>query len=488
MKRCFLVGVALGIIVPIVGGGLIFLLWQRTERIAFGVHIQGVNIGGMNVAEAKRTLEVKFALPASVTVAVTYQGQIIRKVRFGELGIRPNFDEALKVALQIGRRKSLRRSLAEFLVAWQGGVHLPMIYDWDEQSGRQILNQIAQSLNRPPQRALVELQKGTVRIVPSRKGFEVAVEETLKVWRERLKRGQWETLPLVATEVQPEVTTEDVASIDGVVGQATTYFRTSERNRSHNIRLAASRLDHVLIRPGETISFNELVGPRTPKRGFKVARVLVRGQFTEDFGGGVCQVSGTLYLAALRAGMEVVQRHRHSRAVAYLPPGLDATVNFGSLDLKLRNPFDTPLYLRTFVKGGRLTVIVLGKKQQGVTYRIVRSVEKLSEPITRQISDPNLPENVQKVIDKGNSGYRVVVWRLRIENGIVTKRERISSDVYQAQPRLVRVGQGKRDVNAPSVQTQTPQVQTPQTQTSPAAASNGKEPAEQEDTKVLPSP
>ncbi|MFN3421906.1 MAG: VanW family protein, partial [Armatimonadota bacterium] len=300
------------------------------------------------------------------------------------------------------------------------------------------------------------------------------------------KKGQWEILPLIATEVQPEVTTEDVASIDGIVGQATTYFRTSERNRSHNIRLAASRLDHVLIRPGETISFNELVGPRTPKRGFKVARVLVRGQFTEDFGGGVCQVAGTFYLAALRAGMEVVQRHRHSRAVAYLPPGLDATVNFGSLDLKLRNPFDTPLYLRAFVKGGRLTVIVLGKKQQGVTYKIVRSVEKLSEPIARQIPNPSLPENVQKTVDKGSSGYRVVVWRLRVENGIVTKRERISSDVYQAQPQVVRVGQGKRDVKALSVQTQTPQVQTPQTQTSQIVAGNGSEPTEREDTKGSP--
>lgn len=488
MRRWFLTGVALGIVVPIVGGGLTFLLWQRTERIAFGVRIQGVNVGGMKVADARRILEVKFAFPASVTVTITHQGQIIRKVRLEELGIKPNFDEALKTALQIGRHKSLRRNLAEFLVALQGGIHLPMVYDWDEQSALQILNQIARSLNRSPQQALVELQKGIVHIVPSRKGFEVAVEETLKTWREQLKRGQWETLTLIATEVPPEVTTEDVAGIDGVVGQATTYFRVSERNRSHNIRLAASRLDHVLIRPGETISFNEIVGPRTPQRGFRVARVLVQGQFTEDFGGGVCQVAGTLYLAALRTGMEIVQRHRHSRDIAYLPPGLDATVNFGSLDLKLRNPFDTPLYLRTFVKGGRLTVIVLGKKQQGVTYKIARSVEKLNEPITRRILDPSLPENVQKTVDKGSSGYRVVVWRLRVENGVVTKRERISSDVYRVQPRVVRVGQGKRNEEASSVQTQTSQAQTYQPRTSPAVAINGSEPPEQEDIRILPSP
>lgn len=443
MKRWFLTGLALGTLGPIVGGGLAFLLWQKTEFIAFGVHIQGIKVGGTKVTDARRTLESKFAFPVSVTVAVTLQGQVIRKVRLEELKVKPNFDETLRNALKIGRRKSLRASLAEFLAAWQGGVHLPMAYDWDEQSGRRILNQIAQSLNRPPQRALVEWQKGIVRIIPSREGLEVEVEETLKAWAERLKRGQWETLPLIATEVQPEVKTEDVASIDGVVGKATTYFRTKERNRSHNIRLAASKLDHVLIRPGETISFNNIVGPRTPRQGFRVARVLVQGLFTQDFGGGVCQVAGTLYLAALRAGMEVVQRYRHSRPIAYLPPGLDAAVNFGSLDLKLRNPFDTPLYLRTFVKGGRLTVLVFGKQQPGVSYKIVRTVKKLGEPTVKQVFITNLPANVSKVVDKGSSGYRVVVVRLRAENGVVTKREVISNDIYPPRPRLIHVGKAE---------------------------------------------
>lgn len=456
MRRWFLTGLALGVVTPIVVGGLTFLWWRETEIVAFGVRVQGVSIGGRKLDEAKRILAREFALPASVTVAITHQGQVVRKVRLEEIGVKPDIDRTLERALQVGRRKSLKASLVEFLVALQGGVHLPMVYNWDEGKGRQILSQIARSLNRPPQRALVEWHGGAVKITPSREGVEVSVEETLKAWRERLERGQWETLPLVATEVRPEVTTEDVATIDGVVGQATTYFRTSDRNRSHNIRLAASRLDHVLIRPGETISFNDLVGPRTPRQGFRVARVLVQGQFTEDFGGGVCQVAGTLYLAALRAGMEVVQRHRHSRPVEYLPPGLDATVNFGSLDLKLRNPFDTPLYLRTFVKGGRLTVLVLGKQQKGVTYRIVRSVEKFGEPATKHIPDPNLPENVQKVVDKGSSGYRIVVWRLKVENGVVTKRERISSDVYQVRPRLVAVGQAKKKPEQPSVQAQTP--------------------------------
>jgi vancomycin resistance protein YoaR len=152
----------------------------------------------------------------------------------------------------------------------------------------------------------------------------------------------------------------------------------------------------------------------------------------------------------LRAGMEVVCRHRHSRPVGYLPPGLDATVNFGSLDLKLCNSFPTPLYLRTFVRGSRLTVIVLGKRQPNRTYRIVRYTERISKSREEQVPDQSLPIGVRKVVNKGSSGYRVEVWRLVIENGgVVVKRERISTDLYPPQPKRVRVGTRQMTISPP---------------------------------------
>ncbi len=442
MGRWFLVGLVLGILFGAGGGWLLFRWWQSTDRIAFGVRVQGVEIGGLKATEAIQVLNHAFPEDsfAEIIVPIICEGQIVGKVKLRELRVEPGKRQAVKVALEIGRRQSLLESLREFVKAWQGGINLPMTCEWDRKSIEGFLVQLAQKINRPNQQAQVEFDGKSVRIVPSQDGVCVDVDETLKVWQERLSQGKWENLPLVTRVFRPEVTTEDVAGIDGIVGQATTYFRTSERNRAYNIRLAASRLDHVLVRPGETISFNELVGPRTPKRGFRMARVLVRGEFTQDFGGGVCQVAGTLYLAALRAGMEVVCRHRHSRPIGYLPPGFDATVNFGSLDLKLRNPFPNSLYLRTFVKGGRLKVVILGKRDSNRTYRIVRLAERIGVAREAQIPDPSLPAGVRKVVDKGISGYRVEVWRLVVENGIVVKRERISADIYPPQPKRVRVG------------------------------------------------
>ncbi|MDT7894418.1 MAG: hypothetical protein LASZOEIN_001155 [Candidatus Fervidibacter sp.] len=450
MWRWFLIGLVSGITIAAGGGWLLFRWWQSTDRIAFGVRVQGIDIGGLKATEAIQVLSRAFPEDsfAEIVVPIVCEGQIVRKVKLRELKVKHDERKAVKIALEIGRRQSLLESLREFVTAWQGGINLLMPWEWDRESAKRLLMQLAQTIDRHPQQAQVEFDGKSIRIVPSRDGICVEVDETLMVWQERLSEGQWENLPLITKAIRPEVTTEDVAGIDGVVGQATTNFRTSERNRAYNIRLAASRLDHVLVRPGETISFNELVGPRTPKRGFRMARVLVRGEFTQDFGGGVCQVAGTLYLAALRAGMEVVCRHRHSRPVGYLPPGLDATVNFGSLDLKLRNPFPTPLYIRTFVKGGRLTVFILGKRDPNRTYRIVRHTERISAARESQIPDPSLPAGVRKVVDKGSSGYRVEVWRLVVENGIVVKRERISADIYPSQPKRVRVGMMQKVANA----------------------------------------
>ncbi len=466
MKRWFLVGFAVGVAMPIVGGGFLFRWWQHTDRIAWGVRVQGVALGGLRGEDAKRVLAQAFSPDrfASIAVPILWRGRIVQQVRLGDLGVQADVERTVQDALHIGRRPQSRMSLRELWQGWREGISLPMAWRWEEAKLRRLLQQLAPQLEHPPQRAYLEWEKGTVRLIPHHDGVRIAVAETLKRWRQALAQGQWKALPIEADPWHPEVTTEDLAAIDGVVGQATTSFRVSERNRSHNIRLAAARLDHVLIRPGETFSFNEIVGPRSPRYGFQKARVLVRGQFTQDFGGGVCQVASTLYLAALRAGMAVVQRHCHSRPIGYLPPGFDATVNFGSLDLKLRNPFPEPLYIRTFVKGGRLTVLILGKKQPNLTYRLIRSVRTFGAVREKVVSDSSLPPRARKVADKGTVGYQVTVWRWHIVNGTVVKKERISTDTYAPRPRVVLIGASNN--NAPKPQPSLPPTPAPLTPTS----------------------
>jgi len=155
--------------------------------------------------------------------------------------------------------------------------------------------------------------------------------------------------------VRARVDSELLAQIkEKPIGHYVTYFNPANRNRAHNIALAAKAVNNTVVFPGETFSFNRTVGRRTKQRGYVEAPIIVRGELSEGIGGGICQVSSTLYNAADRAGLKIVQRYSHSRSVPYVRPGRDATVSWHGPDFVFRNPYDQPVLLRTSVAGGRV--------------------------------------------------------------------------------------------------------------------------------------
>ncbi|MDT8861116.1 VanW family protein [Alkalihalobacillus sp. MEB130] len=143
------------------------------------------------------------------------------------------------------------------------------------------------------------------------------------------------------------------------IGQYVTYFNSRNKPRSHNIKLATEAINNQVIFPGETFSFNQIVGKRTKERGYLPAPVIVRGELSEGIGGGICQVSSTLYNAVDHAGLEIVQRYSHSRRVPYVPSGRDATVSWYGPDFVFRNELNQPILLQAKVYGGSMSVIVL---------------------------------------------------------------------------------------------------------------------------------
>ncbi|MFT8872587.1 MAG: VanW family protein [Sporolactobacillus sp.] len=152
-------------------------------------------------------------------------------------------------------------------------------------------------------------------------------------------------LPFIRT--YPRVDVELLSQLRAQsIGSCTTYFNSADKSRTHNIALAARALDSYVLFPDETFSFNRIVGMRTEKKGYRRARVILSGEYGEDIGGGVCQVSSTLFNAAARAGLPITQRLSHSRRVPYVPPGHDAAVSWPSPDLQFRNPYKEPVLIR----------------------------------------------------------------------------------------------------------------------------------------------
>lgn len=220
-----------------------------------------------------------------------------------------------------------------------------------------------------------------------------------------------------------------------VLSRYVTSLRGRTPNQVHNVALAARTLNGRWIRPGGTLSFNGTVGSWSSDSGYKLAPVSYDGELVPSWGGGVCQASTTLYNAALLAGLEVPERHRHRWRPRYVAPGRDAAVAYSNIDLKLRNPHPWPVRIEGEIRGALVEFRVIGKEPLKERFDIRQRVEGVTQPVTvRQAWREGMP--VRRVRNPGKAGARVVTFRVRLRDGQEVARELLSDDSYPAMNRL----------------------------------------------------
>ena len=224
---------------------------------------------------------------------------------------------------------------------------------------RQVVERMAAVAEREPANA--SLDPITGQVVPERPGVAVDVDATVHAL---MQARAGERVALVRTGLRPEVDAATLQNLRHPLGFYVTWIYGSPERR-HNIQLAARAIHNTLLYPGRVFSFNDVVGERTWERGYRPAPVLMGEAVGEGLGGGICQVSGTLYNAARRAGLTVLERHRHAITPAYVPPGQDATVNWPDQDLKLRNDLPFPVLIQVEASEEAVVVRVLGPPPGG---------------------------------------------------------------------------------------------------------------------------
>ncbi|KIL75534.1 Vancomycin B-type resistance protein VanW [Bacillus badius] len=200
-------------------------------------------------------------------------------------------------------------------------------------------------------------------IVPEKAGAALDQEAFVKQFYAFFYGEKSGSITLPMKEVHPRVNSELLAEISSKeIGRFTTYFSKRHKERSYNILLAAKAINNHIVFPGEKFSFNKVVGERTEKKGYKRAPVIIKGEMAEDIGGGICQVSSTLFNAVNLEGIEIVERYSHSRKVPYVPPGKDATVSWWGPDFVFKNEYDHPIIIRAASYDGKMIIRVLSSE------------------------------------------------------------------------------------------------------------------------------
>lgn len=230
-------------------------------------------------------------------------------------------------------------------------------------------------------------------------------------------------LELVNVAVPASITkqTLGIDDISAVMGHHLTRFPVTDRDRNFNLKLAASKLNGVVLKPGEEFSFNGTVGERSEKEGYKVAHVITAGEMVDGLAGGTCQISTTLFGAAFFAGLEIVKTSNHSRPSAYTPLGLDATVVWPNTDLKLKNPYEFPVVIHYRVANGEALVEILGRPRPFDKVVFERHVVESTPFSTEERLDDEIPQDVTSVDQAGFNGYKLERFRRFYKDGKLVK-------------------------------------------------------------------
>jgi vancomycin resistance protein YoaR len=444
--------------------------WNQTwqGRIYPGVKVEGIGLGGLTEQEAEQRLgSFRDELLASKVKLVL--GDHVQQVSRGVLGFQLDPVENTRLAMMAGRSGPVWKRPQEFWQAFFYQVDLPLRVTIDSDRARSVLQAFANDRSTAPQNAqLVVNDDYQVKIIESKPGKVLDLEAAVNALAKDTDPSGG-VLDLRLVDQQPQVTTQDVLDmkVTGLLASYTTYFDTSNVNRTYNVNVAADALNNALVKPGQVFSFNQIVGPRSEETGYKEALVIEQNKFTPGIGGGVCQVSSTLYNSVLLAGLQIVERYNHSLPVTYVPLGRDATVAYGLYDFRFCNNTGGYLDIRTRAGGGALTIAILGNTAEKKQVELETDVDKVLDFQVITKNDPSLYQGKTLVETEGVQGYKVRAYR--VINGVKTL---LSDDVYTPVDKVVHVGTMVAPETPPppgSQQPPAPSAATPQAQAATSA-------------------
>ena len=293
--------------------------------------------------------------------------------------------------------------------------------------------------------------KEPFEVHPEVEGIDFDVEAAKEILKEDKEEY---VIPLIITE--PSVTIDELGeeAFPDQLSTFTTRYDVSDVDRTTNLRLACQKINGTVLLAGETFSYNDVVGARTVAAGYKNAKIYEAGQVVDGLGGGICQISSTLYNAALQANLEIVERRNHQFVTSYVPAGRDATVVYGSTDFKFKNTRKYPIRIVATANAGIATVSIYGiKEEEEYTFKFsTKTISTIPYP-TQYIDDSSIEQGKEVVQQKGANGLITETYISKYLNGKLISTDLLSRDTYSAMTRIVK--RGTKAVSNPTIQEQT---------------------------------
>lgn len=410
-----------------------------------GASIEGIDIGSKTKDQVIKELNSKYNDEIGNRNIKIKAGDKEYAINYTDLHVEFNIEETVNEAFKYNRDLGYVDKFKA--ITSPEAKDFPITFTYNNE----IINTVANTMESE-----INVDKQEATITKSGLGFNVTEEvigKTLDVQAliddinakvTESKEGNIEVVATIKDDV-PTRTKEKLSTIDTVIGTKTTNFGTSNWNKSTNISLGAKTVNGIVLMPGESFSFNTIVGDTTPDKGYQPGGVYVGDKVEVGYGGGICQVSSTLHNAVLDSGILPDQRLNHNMTVPYVPAGLDATIAYGGIDYVFTNPYQYPIYIEGYTSGGNVTFNIYSNSvaKGGKTYSFSSEIYETIPVTVKYEDDPTLPVGTEKVTQPGSPGYKARAYRTTYENGNVVSTELMNNDTYVPLPQIIKKGTKK---------------------------------------------
>lgn len=424
---------------------------QDRDVVYQNIYIDGTNVSGMTKEEATQVLEAHIQEQGEQKLVLRLEKEEMT-VKLSELGLYiEKMDQLVEEAWNYGKDGSMLSRYSCLKKLSKNPVKLTANYAIDNENAQAVLEEKMETVNKGTVDATLKRKNGVFVITDETVGITVDMEKSKSVI-EQYFEGDWKnkagTIDLIATTDTPKVTRADLEKVQDVLGKYTTVCGYGG-GRVQNIETGASKIDGTLLMPEEELSADALMRPYTKENGFAEAGSYENGKVVQSMGGGICQVSSTLYNAVLLAELEVTQRAPHSMLVSYVEPAMDAAIAGDYKDLKFKNNTDAPIYVEGYVTGGKITFVIYGKESREST----RTIEYVSETLETKKPDPTYQASNDKIgtikqLDAAHIGKTAKLWKIVYENGKQVSKETVNTSKYSSSPAVYTVGTKSDNVEA----------------------------------------
>lgn len=416
-----------------ISGSYVYATGSNWQDVVYPrVYIEDINVGGKQLMEVEQLIQKKYSDPVLAKKIEVQVNDKIYTLDYDKIEAKYNIDDIIKEAFSYGKQGNIIEKYK--LIKGEEKKEFKLKFAYNSKPIDEFIDRIEAEVNKDPKDAKISITNGNIHITNEVTGTKIQKDKlkqaiVAQINGELSQQDIKIEAPMETTT--PEITREKLSAINSSISSFSTSFTTSTANRINNIELATKAINGTLLMPGETFSFNEIVGERTRARGYKEAGVIVGDKIESGLGGGICQVSSTLYNAILHANIKADERRNHSLPLAYVGKGLDATVDWGNIDLKFTNTLDKLIYIEGYTKDKKVYFNIYSDESfTKRSYEMVTEVFTV-QPTIKYTNDLNRLEGESVVIKNSSNGYKVKVYRKTFENGKLINTETISNDYYR---------------------------------------------------------